>query len=162
MWYFRCPEILFGPGALDHLSEIEGHRALIVTDANILALGYVEAVQTRLAAAGIESEVLADVEPDPSLETVRRGAARALACEPDWIVALGGGSCIDAAKSIWIQYERPDLDPDDVAPMGRLGLRQKARLIAIPTTSGTGAEVTWPMVLTDHEVQREHPRPGPR
>jgi alcohol dehydrogenase class IV len=152
MWFFRSPEILFGPGALDHLAEIEGQRALIVTDANLLALGYVEAVKTRLAAAGIESEVWADVEPNPSLETVRRGAARALACEPDWIVALGGGSCIDAAKSIWIQYERPDLAPDDVAPMGRLGLRQKARLIAIPTTSGTGAEVTWPIVLTDHDV----------
>ena len=155
MWFFRSPEILFGQGALDHLAEIEGRRALIITDPNIVALGYVEAVQTRLAAAGIDSEVWAEVEPDPSLETVRRGAARALACEPDWIVALGGGSCIDAAKSIWIQYERPDLAPDDVAPMGRLGLRQKARLIAIPTTSGTGAEVTWPIMLTDHEAQRK-------
>jgi alcohol dehydrogenase class IV len=152
MWFFRCPEILFGQGALDHLAEIEGHRALIVTDANLLALGYVEAVKTRLAAAGIESEVWADVEPNPSLETVRRGAVRALAYEPDWIVALGGGSCIDAAKSIWIQYERPDLAPDDVAPMGHLGLRQKAHLIAIPTTSGTGAEVTWPIVLTDQQA----------
>jgi alcohol dehydrogenase class IV len=155
MWFFRSPEIIFGQGALDHLAEVEGHRALIITDANILALGFVETVQTRLAAVGIESEVLADIEPNPSLETVRRGAARALAYEPDWIVALGGGSCIDAAKSIWIQYERPDLAPDEVAPMGRLGLRQKARLISIPTTSGTGAEVTWPMVLTDHEEQRK-------
>ncbi len=155
MWCFRCPEIIFGEGALDHLAEIEGHRALIITDANVLALGYVEAVQARLAAAGIESEVMADVEPNPSLETVRRGAGQALAYEPDWIVAVGGGSCIDAAKSIWIQYERPDLAPDDVAPVGRLGLRQKARLIAIPTTSGTGAEVTWPIVLTDAAEQRK-------
>jgi alcohol dehydrogenase class IV len=153
MWFFRSPEILFGPGALDHLTEIEGHRALIITDVNIVTLGHVGAVQTRLAAAGIESEVWDDVEPNPCLETVRRGAARALAYEPDWIVGLGGGSCIDAAKSIWIQYERPDLAPDDVAPMGRLGLRQKARLIAIPTTSGTGAEVTWPIALTDHEEE---------
>ena len=153
MWFFRCPEIVFGQGALEHLAEIEGNRALIVTDANVVALGYVEAVQAHLAAAGIESEVLADVEPNPCLETVRRGAARALAYEPDWIVAVGGGSCIDAAKSIWIQYEHPDLAPDNVAPIGRLGLRQKARLIAIPTTSGTGAEVTWPIVLTDHDEE---------
>lgn len=155
MWFFRSPDIIFGEGALEHLAEIEGQRALIVTDANVLALGYVELVQQRLAAAGIESEVLSDVEPNPSLETVRRGAGRALAYQPDWIVALGGGSCIDAAKSIWIQYERPDLAPDDVGPMGRLGLRQKARLIAIPTTSGTGAEVTWPIVLTDAREQRK-------
>lgn len=155
MWFFRCPEIIFGQGAVEHLADLEGHRALIVTDANIAALGYVEAVQARLAAAGIESQVLSDIEPNPSLETVRRGAARALAYEPNWIVALGGGSCIDAAKSIWIQYERPDLAPDEVAPMGRLGLRHKARLIAIPTTSGTGAEVTWPIVLTDLEEQRK-------
>ncbi len=151
MWFFRGPEILFGQGALDHLAEIEGRRALIITDPNIVALGYVEAVQNRLAAAGVDSEVWDEVEPNPCLETVRRGAARALAYEPDWIVGLGGGSCIDAAKSIWIQYERPDLAPDDIAPMGRLGLRQKARLIAIPTTSGTGAEVTWPIALTDHD-----------
>jgi alcohol dehydrogenase class IV len=155
MWFFRCPEIVFGPGALDHLAEIEGQRALIVTDDNLVALGYVEAVQARLDEAGIESQVLSGVEPNPSLDTVRRGAAQALAYEPDWIVGLGGGSCIDAAKSIWIQYERPDLAPDEVAPVGRLGLRQKARLIAIPTTSGTGAEVTWPIVLTDLEEQRK-------
>ncbi|MFN2226492.1 MAG: iron-containing alcohol dehydrogenase [Anaerolineae bacterium] len=155
MWFFRCPEIIFGPGALDHLAEIEGHRALIVTDDNIVALGHVEAVQARLAAAGIESQVLSGVEPNPCLDTVRHGAVQALAYEPDWIVGLGGGSCIDAAKSIWIQYERPDLGPDEVAPLGRLGLRQKARLIAIPTTSGTGAEVTWPIVLTDLEEQRK-------
>jgi len=86
---------------------------------------------------------------------VQRGAQVALAYGPDWIVGLGGGSCLDAAKSIWIQYEHPGLAPDDVAPIGRLDLRQKAHLIAIPTTSGTGAEVTWPIVLTDLEEHRK-------
>jgi alcohol dehydrogenase class IV len=149
MWFFRSPEIVFGEGALDHLAQIQGSRAFIVTDENILALGLVTLVQSKLSEAGIESDVFSEVEPNPSLQTVQRGAQEALVYEPDWIIGLGGGSCMDAAKSIWIQYECPERDADDVAPTGRLGLRQKAHLIAIPTTSGTGAEVTWPIVLTD-------------
>jgi len=155
MWFFRSPVIVFGSGALEHLAGIEGQRAFIVTDANIAALGFVEKVHAQLEQAGIESAVFAEVEPNPSLQTVARGAEQARAYEPDWIIGLGGGSCLDAAKSVWIQYERPDLAPDDVAPMGRLGLRQKAHLIAIPTTSGTGAETTWPIVLTDLEEHRK-------
>jgi alcohol dehydrogenase class IV len=149
MWFFRSPEIIFGEGALDRLAEIEGSKALIVTDENILALGFVEKVQARLSEAGMQTAVFAEVEPNPSLQTAQRGAKMALDYQPDWIIGLGGGSCMDAAKSVWIQYERPDLAPDDVAPMGKLGLRQKAHLIAVPTTSGTGAECTWPIVLTD-------------
>jgi alcohol dehydrogenase class IV len=155
MWFFRCPEIVFGEAALDHLAQIQGNRAFIVTDTNIVALGFVDRVRAKLAEAGLEAAVFDAVEPDPSLETVRLGAREAQAYAPDWIVGLGGGSCLDAAKSIWIQYERPDLEPDNVAPLGHLGLRQKARLIAIPTTSGTGAEVTWPIVLTDHDEHRK-------
>jgi alcohol dehydrogenase class IV len=151
MWFFRSPEIVFGEDALDYLADIQGRRALIVTDENIRALGFVKLVQARLTKAGIETSTFAEVEPNPSLQTVKRGAETALSFEPDWIIGLGGGSCMDAAKSILIQYERPELAPDDVAPTGTLGLRQKARLIAIPTTSGTGAEVTWPIVLTDKE-----------
>lgn len=155
MWFFRSPEIAFGEGALDHLATIQGQKAFIVTDENLLKLGLVEKVQSKLAEAGLHSSVFAGVEPNPSLQTVRRGAEEALAYGPDWIIGLGGGSCIDAAKSIWIQYELPGLAPDDIAPVGRLGLRQKARLIAIPTTSGTGAEVTWPIVLTDLAEHRK-------
>ncbi|UCC61511.1 MAG: iron-containing alcohol dehydrogenase [Anaerolineae bacterium] len=155
MWFFRSPEIIFGEDALDYLLEIQGSKALIVTDQNIVALGFVEQVQAILAKAGIGAAVFAEVEPNPSMENVQRGAEAARTYGPDWIVALGGGSSIDAAKSIWIQYERPDLAPDEVAPMGTLGLRQKARLIAIPTTSGTGAETTWPFVLTDRAERRK-------
>lgn len=151
MWFFRSPEIIFGEEALDHLADLQGHRAFIVTDKNIVSLGFVDKVQAVLSQAGIETAVFAEVEPNPSLQTVRRGAEAALAYEPDWVIGLGGGSCIDAAKSVYVQYERPDLAPDDLAPIGTLGLHQKARLLAIPTTSGTGAEVTWPIVLTDME-----------
>jgi alcohol dehydrogenase class IV len=155
MWFFRSPEIVFGEGALEYLNQIQGSKAFIVTDVNIVRLGFVDLVQSQLALAGIESAFFAEVEPNPSLQTVQRGALAASEYKPDWIVGLGGGSCIDAAKSVWIQYERPDLAPDDVAPIGKLGLRHKARLIAIPTTSGTGAEVTWPIVLTDRAEERK-------
>jgi alcohol dehydrogenase class IV len=119
------------------------------------SLGLVRLVAAQLQGAGMEVSVFAEVEPNPSLQTVRRGGQVALGVQPDWIVGLGGGSCLDAAKSVWIQYERPDLTPDDVAPVGKLGLRQKARLVAVPTTSGTGAEVTWPIVLTDTKEHRK-------
>jgi alcohol dehydrogenase class IV len=155
MWFFRSPEIVFGEGALERLREIQGRCALIVTDATIMRLGLVERVRTHLEAAGLQVRLFAEVEPDPSLELVRDGAAMARECSPDWIVGLGGGSCLDAAKAIWIGYERPDLEPDAIAPVGTLGLRQKARLVAIPTTSGTGAEVTWPIVLTDAAERRK-------
>lgn len=155
MWFFNSPQIVFGEGALDHLAEVQGRRAFIVTDANIVRLGLVEMVAGRLAAAGLETAIFAEVEPDPSLQTVQRGAQAAAAFAPDWIVGLGGGSAIDAAKGIFVLYERPDLAPDDIAPVGRLGLRLKARLMAIPTTSGTGAETTWPIVLSDLAEHRK-------
>jgi len=149
MWFFSSPEIVFGENALSYLDSIRGHRALIVTDQNISRLGFVEMVQRHLQKANIESQVFAEVEPDPSLQTAKRCAEVALGYEPDWIVGLGGGSCLDAAKAAWVLYERPDMDPAGINPIEFLGLRNKARLITIPTTSGTGSEATWAIVLTD-------------
>ncbi len=161
MWYFRSPEIVYGEDALNHLSGLEGRRAFIVTDATIVELGYVDLVKDRLAQAGIEVQVFSEVEPDPSLQTVRRGSERMLEYEPDWIIGLGGGSSIDAAKGMWVLYERPELDPRGINPFETLGLRRKARLICIPTTSGTGAEATWAIVLTDLEDERKLSLGGP-
>ena len=155
MWYFVSPEIVFGEGALDALDELEGRRALIVTDGTLVQLGLVDKVQAHLDTAGIDTHIFAAVEPDPSVQTVRRGVQVAQEVEPDWIIGLGGGSPLDAAKAIWVLYERPDLEPGEISPFINLGLRQKARLITIPTTSGTGAEVTWAIVLTDTEEQRK-------
>jgi alcohol dehydrogenase class IV len=155
MWFFRSPTIVFGEGALNHLAEIEGSKALIVTDENIARLGFVERVQAKLAEAGIESIVFAEVEPNPSLQTVQRAAKEAFAYQPDWIIGLGGGSCMDAAKAAWFMYERPDMDLVDLSPFEVLGLRAKARVIAIPTTSGTGAEATIAAVLTDEAERRK-------
>jgi alcohol dehydrogenase class IV len=155
MWYFRTPEIVFGEDALSHLDELEGQRAFIVTDSTLANLGFVDIVKKHLAAAGIESAVFAEVEPDPSLQTVRQGAQAMQEFAPDWVIGLGGGSSMDAAKAMWFLYEKPEADPAEINPFDRPGLRQKARLIAIPTTSGTGAEVTWYLVLTDLEARRK-------
>lgn len=155
MWYFVSPQIVFGEGALGALDELDGQRALIVTDKNLVAMGLADQVRGHLDRAGLESAVFDGVEPDPDIDTVRRGARLAADFGPDWIVGLGGGSSIDAAKAIWILYERPDMEPAAVNPFVTLNLRQKARLIAIPTTSGTGSEVTWATVLTDRDEQRK-------
>lgn len=155
MWYFSSPQIAFGEEALNRLDELKGRRAFIVTDANVVRLGFVERVQERLAQAGIPSTAFDEVEPDPSLQTVKRCAARMAEYQPDWVIGLGGGSCLDAAKAAWLLYERPDVDPAGINPFDNFGLRSKARLIAIPTTSGTGAEATWAVVLTDTEAERK-------
>jgi len=155
MWFFNSPEIAYGEGALGYLSEIEGQRAFIVTDQNMVRLGFVELVAKQLKEAGMEYQVFAEIEPNPTFEMVKLGAAAMSEYGPDWVIGLGGGSCMDAAKAMWVLYERPDMEPAEINPMIPLGLRQKARLITIPTTSGTGAESTWVVVLTDAEDRRK-------
>jgi alcohol dehydrogenase class IV len=155
VWNFVSPRIVFGEGALDVLDELHGRLAFIVTDTNMVRIGSVDKVKAHLAKAGIDVRVFDQVEPDPSVQTVLRGAETARDVQPDWIVGLGGGSSMDAAKAIWVLYERPDIEPDAIGPVGELGLRKKARLITIPTTSGTGAEVTWAIVLTDTTERRK-------
>ncbi|KPL20072.1 MAG: NADH-ubiquinone oxidoreductase subunit 6 [Anaerolineae bacterium SM23_84] len=155
MWYFNSPLIVFGEDALFELTSIEGKRAFIVTDANILALGLVDRVGERLQTAGLEYRVFADVEPDPSLQTVRRGAEQMRQYEPDWVIGLGGGSSMDAAKAMWVLYEHPEMVPEEINPVVPMRMRDKARLITIPTTSGTGAETTWAIVLTDKTDERK-------
>ncbi|MBW7883602.1 MAG: iron-containing alcohol dehydrogenase [Caldilineaceae bacterium] len=154
MWYFSSPMIVYGEEALSHLQQIEGSRALIVTDGTLARLGIASRIETLLREAGFETCTFAEVEPEPSLQTVKRGAQVATEFAPDWIIGLGGGSPMDASKAIWALYERPDLDPTDINPLITLGL-SKARLIAIPTTSGTGSEATWAVVLTDTEEHRK-------
>jgi alcohol dehydrogenase class IV len=155
MWYFNSPQIVFGEDALSHLEALTGRHAFIVTDAFLAQSGLVSQVRARLDKARLPSTVFAEVEPEPALETARRCAAAMTEKQPDWIIGLGGGSCMDAAKAAWLLYERPDVDPAGISPMETFGLRAKARLITIPTTSGTGSEVTWATVLTDTQEQRK-------
>ena len=154
MWYYSSPFVVFGDEALTHLEQLSGARALIVTDATLVKLGTAGRVEEALHRAGMETCVFAEVEPEPSLQTVQHGARVAATFEPDWIVGLGGGSPLDASKAIWALYERPDLDATAINPIVKLGL-SKAKLIAIPTTSGTGSEATWALVLTDTAERRK-------
>ncbi len=155
MWHFVSPEIVFGEGALGALDELTGEHALVVTDTTLVELGLVDRVASRLGKAGIEVRVFDGVEPDPGMGAVLQGVEAARQARPDWIVGVGGGSPMDVAKAVWVLYERPDLEPAEINPFIELGLRQKARLITVPTTSGTGAEVTWAIVLTDPVEQRK-------
>lgn len=155
MWYFRSPEIVFGPEALDHLTQLSGRRAFIVTDPIMVDLGFVDQVMARLKTAGIACQVFSEVVAEPPLEIIRRGAEAMMQFQPDWIVGLGGGSPLDAAKAMWVLYENPDIDILTINPFEPVTLREKAKMIAIAATSGTGAEVTWGIVLTDPADQRK-------
>jgi alcohol dehydrogenase class IV len=156
MWYFVVPQVVFGQDALSHLAELKGKSAFIVTDKNIVKLGLVDRVKEQLSQAEIQVAVFDEVEPDPSLQTVEKGVALMNQYGPDLIVAVGGGSVMDAAKAMRVQYERPDIKPEEINPfISDLGLGTKCKLVCITTTSGTGAEATFAIVLTDTADQRK-------
>jgi alcohol dehydrogenase class IV len=156
MWYFVVPEVVFGQDALSHLAELKGKSAFIVTDKNVVKLGLVNKVKEQLSQAGIQAAVFDEVEPDPSLQTVQKGVAAMNQYGPDLVVAVGGGSVMDAAKAMRVQYERPDIKPEEINPfISDLGLGVKCKLVCIATTSGTGAEATFAIVLTDTADQRK-------
>jgi alcohol dehydrogenase class IV len=156
MWELTFPRtVVAGEGALDYLKEVEGERALIVTDKVIHKLGFFEKVASYLKEAGLEVKVFDEVEPEPSIETIMKGAEFARKYSPDWLIGLGGGSCMDAAKAIWVPYSNPDIEVAEINPFTKFELRKKARLICIPTTSGTGAEATWATMITDTKEERK-------
>jgi len=156
MWYFVVPQVVFGQDALSHLAQLKGKSAFIVTDKNISGLGFVGKVKEQLSQAGMQITVFDEVEPDPSLQTVHRGVAVMNQYRPDLVVAVGGGSVMDAAKAMRVQYERPDIKPEEINPfISDLGLGAKCKLVCVTTTSGTGAEATFAVVLTDVDDQRK-------
>jgi alcohol dehydrogenase class IV len=149
MWWFQSPKIAFGEDALEVLKDLKGKKAFIVTDNTIRSLGYVDIVSNYLKEAGMDVDIFDDVESEPSIENIMEGARLVTESTPDWIIGLGGGSCMDAAKVMWVLYERPDIKLEEISPLVELGLRKKARLACIPTTSGTGSEASWVAVITD-------------
>ncbi len=156
MWYFVAPQVVFGQDALSHLAELNGKSAFIVTDKNIVSLGLVGKVKEQLSQAGIQATVFDGVEPDPSLQTVQKGVAMMNQHGPDLVVAVGGGSVMDAAKAMRVHYERPDIRPEEINPfISGLGLGGKCKLVCVATTSDTGAEATFAIVLTDTADQRK-------
>ncbi|MDR8523909.1 bifunctional acetaldehyde-CoA/alcohol dehydrogenase [Shewanella fidelis] len=159
--YFRRGSL---PIALEELSDKK--RALIVTDKYLFNHGYCDETLKILKGLGIETEVFYEVEADPTMQIVKQGAKVAQSFQPDVIIALGGGSPMDAAKIIWVMYEHPDVDFGDLAlrfmditkriyKFPKLGV--KAKMVAIPTTSGTGSEVTPFAVVTDEETGMKYP-----
>ncbi len=168
LWFRVPPRVYFKRGCLPvALADLAGRRrAFVVTDRPLVELGVVEKVTRALEAQGLSCEVFSDVLPDPDLATARRGVARMESFRPDVIVAVGGGSPMDAAKIMWLLYEHPEVRFEDIAlrfmdirkriyPFPKLG--QKAALVAIPTTSGTGSEVTPFAVITDETTGQKHP-----
>ena len=120
--------------------------------------GFLDTVEAYLREAGMETQLIEGVEPDPSVETVMKGAAMMQEFEPDWIVSIGGGSPIDAAKAMWVFYEHPDAEFSEIAkPFNIPELRKKARFVAIPSTSGTATEVTAFSVITDYKECIKYP-----
>ncbi|MBM6837636.1 iron-containing alcohol dehydrogenase, partial [Clostridium saudiense] len=157
---FTLPRDLYhGKGSLETLKTIKGKRAIVVVGGGSMKrFGFLDRVESYLKEAGMEVRLFEGVEPDPSVETVMKGAEIMREFEPDWIVAMGGGSPIDAAKAMWIFYEYPEFTFEQaVVPFGLPELRQKAKFIAIPSTSGTATEVTAFSVITDYKAKIKYP-----
>ena len=172
MLWFRAPEKVYikkgcMPVALQELGDVMGKkRAFVVTDSFLYKNGYTKPITDKLDEMGITYTVFSDVEPDPSLKSAQSGAEAMTKFEPDVIIALGGGSAMDAAKIMWVLYEHPEADFIDMA-MRFVDIRkriytfpkmgEKAYFVAIPTSSGTGSEVTPFAVITDQDTGIKYP-----
>lgn len=157
---FKVPNLIVsGEGSLEYLSQIEGKKAIIVTGGSSMKkFGFIEKAQNYLSKAGIEVMVIDEVEPNPTLETVLKGSKIMLEFQPDWIIALGGGSSLDAGKGMWMFYEHPNLEFKTIIQPDTLPkLRNKAKFIAIPSTSGTGSEISPSSVITDTKTHAKYP-----
>jgi alcohol dehydrogenase class IV len=160
MWFFRSPEIVFGEDSISFVSSLEIRKAAIVTDRNLLKTEIPGRVQGALP-QGAESIILGDISEEPPLSEMTTHLERINEFSPDWFVAVGGGSAMDTAKILFFLYERPDLSVYDITPLVKLGLRKKSRLMAVPTTSGTGSECTWAAVLSVEGEKRKHELASP-
>lgn len=160
MYRFTLPRDLYhGKDALSSLKNLSGKKAVVVVGGGSMKrFGFLDKAVDYLKEAGMEVKLIEGVEPDPSVETVMKGAAVMREFEPDWIVAMGGGSPIDAAKAMWVFYEYPDTTFDEIiTPFSFPTLRTKAKFCAIPSTSGTATEVTAFSVITDYAKGIKYP-----
>ena len=170
MQWFKVPnKIYFEAGSIAYLEKMPNiSRAFIVTDESMVKFGYVDKILYHLRKRNeyVHSEIFSDVEPDPSFDTIKKGVAMMNEFKPDVIIALGGGSPIDAAKGMWLFYEHPDADVEGLK-LKFMDIRkrtykfpvlgEKAKMVAIPTTSGTGSEVTSFAVITDKTINKKYP-----
>jgi alcohol dehydrogenase class IV len=157
---FTLPrDVYHGKGSLEELKNIKGNKAIIVVGGGSMKrFGFLDKAESYLKEAGMEVKLFEGVEPDPSVETVMKGAEVMREFQPDVIVAMGGGSPIDAAKAMWAFYEYPETTFEDlIVPFNFPTLRQKAKFVAIPSTSGTATEVTAFSVITDYSTGVKYP-----
>ncbi|MDO4494437.1 MAG: iron-containing alcohol dehydrogenase [Clostridiaceae bacterium] len=157
---FTLPRDLYhGKGSLEALKTLTGKRAIIcVGGGSMKKFGFLDKAVEYLKEAGMEVKLFEGIEPDPSVETVMKGAQVMLDYQPDWIIAMGGGSPIDAAKAMWIKYEYPEITFEDMCKVfGIPALRKKAHFCAIPSTSGTATEVTAFSIITDYQKGIKYP-----
>lgn len=160
MGRFTLPRDLYhGTGSLETLKTLTGKKAIVVVGGGSMKrFGFLDKAVAYLKEAGMEVELFEGVEPDPSVETVMKGAEAMQKFQPDWIVAMGGGSPIDAAKAMWVFYEYPDTTFEEIIiPFSFPTLRTKAKFCAIPSTSGTATEVTAFSVITDYHKGIKYP-----
>ena len=157
---FTLPRDLYhGKGSLEALKTLPGKKAIIcVGGGSMKKFGFLDKAVEYLKEAGMEVKLFEGIEPDPSVETVMKGAQVMLDYQPDWIIAMGGGSPIDAAKAMWIKYEYPEITFEDMCKVfGIPALRKKAHFCAIPSTSGTATEVTAFSIITDYQKGIKYP-----
>ena len=160
MGRFTLPRDLYhGENALAELANLKGERAVLVLGGGSMKrFGFVDKAVAYLNKAGMDVKLIENVEPDPSVETVMKGAAIMREFEPDWIISMGGGSPIDAAKAMWVFYEYPETSFEEIIqPFSFPTLRTKAKFCAIPSTSGTATEVTAFSVITDYQKGIKYP-----
>lgn len=170
MQWFKIPDkIYFEAGSIQYLEKMPNiTRAFIVTDQSMIKLGYIDKIlyHLRKRQEYVHSEIFSEVESDPSFDTINKGVKMMNEFKPDVVIAVGGGSPIDAAKGMWLFYEHPDADADGMKlkfmdirkrtyKFPKLG--EKAKMVAIPTTSGTGSEVTSFAVITDKQNNKKYP-----
>lgn len=170
MQWFKVPEkIYFEAGSIAYLEKMRDiSKAFIVTDPGMVKLGYVDKIlyHLRKRAEYVHSEIFSEVESDPSFDTINKGVEMMKNFQPDVIIAIGGGSAMDAAKGMWLFYEHPEADPEGMKlkfmdirkrtyKFPKLG--EKAKMVCIPTTSGTGSEVTSFAVITDKKINKKYP-----
>ena len=157
---FTLPRDLYhGKGSLEALKTFKGKKAMIcVGGGSMKRFGFLDRAESYLKEAGMEVRIFDGIESDPSVDTVMRGAAAMIEFQPDWIVAIGGGSPIDAAKAMWIKYEYPECTFEDMCKVfGIPELRKKAHFCAISSTSGTATEVTAFSIITDYHKGIKYP-----
>ena len=157
---FTLPRDLYhGKGSIEVLKTLKGKKAMVcVGGGSMKRFGFLDRIVAYLEEAGMEVALIEGIEPDPSVDTVMAGAEKMLEFEPDWIVAVGGGSPIDAAKAMWVKYEYPEITFEEMCKVfGMPELRKKAHFVAIPSTSGTATEVTAFSVITDYTKGIKYP-----